>query len=217
MNIGAILSAFASETSFDLPSVVQLSGEARPHVLTQLNRWAGAGKLIPLRRGMYTIAEPYRHSAVNPAELANSLYRPSYLSGLWALGFYGLIPEKVVTYTSVSTRVTRKFSNAFGTFTYQNVKQSAFFGYGSATMQGRKIMLAHPEKALLDLWHLNSGAWSVDRLREMRFQNLETVNLKTLAAYAERFESPRLVRAVAAWETMCRDFIQQDAEGTVEL
>jgi len=33
--------------------------------------------------------------------LAGPIYPPSYLSLHWALGFYGLIPEQVVTLTSV--------------------------------------------------------------------------------------------------------------------
>ena len=55
-------------------------------------------------RGMYTFADRYRRVPVSPAALANALYSPSYVSGLWALGFYGLIPEGVSSYTSVTTR-----------------------------------------------------------------------------------------------------------------
>jgi hypothetical protein len=89
---------------FDLATVVQLSGEARRDVVNQLYRWSRAGKLIPLRRGMYTLADRYRHVPVPPATLANALCFPSYLSGLWALSFYGLIPEAVPVHTSVTTR-----------------------------------------------------------------------------------------------------------------
>jgi predicted GNAT family acetyltransferase len=31
--------------------------------------------------------------------------------------------------------------------------------------------VAHPEKALLDQWHLSAGEWSDDRIHEMRYRN----------------------------------------------
>ncbi|VGO15237.1 hypothetical protein PDESU_03819 [Pontiella desulfatans] len=162
---------------------------------------------------MYAIAEPYRRIAIDPAVLSNRLYTPSYLSLQWALSFYGLIPEKTATYTAIATRVPRTFNNAFGTFAYFNIKQPAFFGYESVKLGNEQILLASPEKALLDLWHLNRGTWSMDRMREMRFQNFEAVEPERLAEYANRFNSPRLLRTVELWNELART----EQEGTVEL
>jgi predicted transcriptional regulator of viral defense system len=162
---------------------------------------------------MYALAERYRHASVNPAELANQLYRPSYLSREWALGFYGVIPEMVVTYTSVTTRVPRCFSNDFGRFEYRHIKQDAFFGYRALQIQGYKVMLATPEKALLDLWYLSAGPWTLERMAAMRFQNGESIDKANLDQYAERFESPRLSCAVGVWH----EFIDAEQRGTVML
>lgn len=198
---------------FDLATVVQLTGERRESIVMQLSRWSAAGKLVPLRRGMYAFPQTIGSAAINPAELANNLYRPSYLSTYWALGFYGLIPEKVVVYTSVTSRVSRSFENAFGVFKYQSVKADGFFGYASNGMEGRRVFVAEPEKALLDLWHLGQGIWSKDRMHTMRFQNGELVNRNTLRRYAERYQSPRLVKAVDVWCSV----IDDQEEGTVVL
>jgi predicted transcriptional regulator of viral defense system len=198
---------------FDLASLVQLSGAPRHTLRVQLCRWCEAGKLIPLRRGFYAFAERYTGTKINPAELANSLYGPSYLSAFWALGYYGLIPERVVTFTSVTSRSPRVFENAFGTFRYQHVKPSAFFGYRRVDLAGRHILLASPEKALLDLWHLSKGSWGADRMTEMRFQNIEQVNDDALRQAAARFESPRLERAVVQWLALA----EADSAGTREL
>lgn len=197
---------------FDLAMIVQLSGEPREKVRTQLYRWRKDGKILSLRRGMYALADRYRRRRVHPAELANQLYRPSYLSGLWALGFYGLIPEMVVTHTSITTRVPRRFCNVFGTFRYFNIKRSGFFGYGTVEMQERKVLLADPEKALLDLWHLERGEWTPERMAAMRFQNTDLVNNDRLAQYVTRFKSPRLFRAVEVWNQWL-----MTPEGTVTL
>jgi predicted transcriptional regulator of viral defense system len=198
---------------FDFAMVVQLSGEPRESLRVRLYEWRKSGKLLSLRRGMYTLADPYRRVAVHSAKLSNQLYTPSYLSTHWALSFYGLIPEKTVAYTAVTTRVPRMFENNFGRYRYVNIKQDSFFGYRLVKMDGESVFVAEPEKALLDFWHLQSGNWEADRMREMRFQNFDVVSVTRLQEYAERFRSPRLKRAVAEWEYLIKEF----EEGTVVL
>ncbi len=198
---------------FDLATAVQLSGQPRAELVVQLHRWGKAGKLASLRRGMYVLAPPYRRSKINPAQLANEIYAPSYLSNHWALGFYGLIPEKVVAYTSVTSRVPKTFANDFGTFSYRNVKPAFFFGYRRFEIDGAPVLMAEPEKALLDLWHLEAGMWNQARLSEMRFQNMELVDPLRLADFAARFRSPRLQEAVDAWTQR----VVQEQDGTVAL
>jgi len=198
---------------FDFATVLQLSGEARDPLRVRLYEWRKAGKLLALRRGMYTLASPYRQVKLHPAALSNRLYTPSYLSLHWALSLYGLIPEKSVAYTAVSPRVPRVFKNDFGMYRYFNVKQSFFFGSRTMGMDGTTVCIAEPEKALLDLWHLNSGEWNDARMREMRFQNRELICADRLQEYAERFASPRLMRAVQVWEETCGE----DEEGTVAV
>lgn len=187
---------------FDFATVLQLSGEPRQNLRVRLYEWRKAGKLINLRRGMYTLAVPYRQVSLHPALLSNHLYAPSYLSTYWALSFYGLIPEKTVIYTAVTSRVPRRFENDFGVFQYSNIKQVLFFGYRAVEMDGEKVLIATPEKALLDLWHLHSGAWGVDRMQAMRFQNFEVVSIERLRGDAERFGKPRLRAAISAWQRM---------------
>jgi len=198
---------------FDFATVLQLSGEPRQNLRVRLYEWRKAGKLITLRRGMYTLSAPYRQVALHPAVLSNHLYPPSYLSTHWALSFYGLIPEKTVVYTSVSSRVPRRFENDFGVFQYSNVKQCFFFGYRAMAMGGQEVLLATPEKALLDLWHLHAGAWHAERMLAMRFQNCEQVSMDRLHAAAARFAKPRLLAAVVAWQQM----LESQETGTVLL
>ncbi len=184
---------------FDLALLAQAFNDRREAIRVQLSRWMTQGKVIGLRRGMYTLAETYRRVPLNPAVLANQLYRPSCLSGLWALGHYDLIPERVVRFTSVTPRVPRRFANPFGVFDYRNIKQDCFFGYVSARVGDQQFLIAEPEKALLDHWHLSVGEWTPERLEEMRYQHVEQVDGEQLTRYAQRFRSPRLDRAVQRW------------------
>ena len=198
---------------FDLPLLVQAFDDPREAVRVQLSRWMKQGKVIGLRRGMYTLAEMYRHVPVPPAALASQLYRPSYLSGLWALGYHDLIPERVVWLTSVTPRVPRRFENPLGVFDYRNLKRDAFFGYLAVQYGREDVLVAEPEKALLDHWHLTPGEWTSARLAEMRYQHVSRVSEEKLQAYAERFRSPRLCRAVGRWLRLEAD----EERGTVTL
>ena len=198
---------------FDLALLVQAFGDRRDLIRVQLSRWMRQGRVIGLRRGMYTLAEMYRHTTVAPAALANAIYKPSYLSGVWALGHYDMIPERVVWLTSVTSRVPRRFENSFGVFDYRNIKQDCFFGYRAVAHAGADILVAEPEKALLDHWHLTAGEWTTDRLEEMRYQHVEQVEANRLRDYGRRFNSPRLDRAVQRWLAIPYD--QQ--KGTVML
>ena len=76
-----------------------------------------------------------------------------------------------------------------------------------------EVLLADPEKALRDVWHLAGKPWTVERMVEMRFQNREAVDPDRLRSYAERFESPRLLRAADVWLELSRS----EQEGTLEL
>ncbi len=212
MKYGDLTELLGKQGFFDLASVVQLSGERRETLRIQLSRWCQSGKLCPLRRGMYAFPEKGAAVRINPALLANRMYAPSYVSTYWALGFYGLIPEKVVTYTCVTQRVTRSFKNTLGAFQYRTLKEIAFFGYRLQEINGDNVFIARPEKALLDLWHLEKGRWDESRMAGMRFQNKGVVNEEVLRDYAKRFDSPRLNKAAALWVSM-----KDDEEGAIEL
>ena len=203
MRLDTAVELFGAMPFFDLATVVQLTDESHAGVVNQLHRWSRSGKLVPLRRGMYTFADRYRRVPVSPATLANALYSPSYVSGLWALGFYGLIPEGVSAYTSVTTRTPRRFENPFGAFRYTAIKRSFFFGYRTVSIAGAETVIATAEKALLDLFHLSSGEWDRPRVVEMRFQQAEGIDRRRLQAYAGRMGKPRILRAVQVWRECC--------------
>ena len=153
MRFDTLLSMFGDLPLFDVSMVVQLSGERRQTVLMQLHRWSGLGKLARLRRGVYCFFNPYRRIALSPLVVANELYKPSYLTGVWALSYYGLIPGKAMIFTSAVTRVPRSFDNSLGTFQYFHLKREYFFGFSSRTIGAEEIWLAEPEKALIDFFN----------------------------------------------------------------
>lgn len=186
----------------------------------QLDRWEKKGYVKKIRREYYALpTAPAPDSQVSP-ELAfyaaNKIYSPSYISLEKALRIYNFIPEEVFQITSVSTKKTSTFNTPIGSFSYRHIKPSLFFGYvlteghelglgasfspGVGPTPGRpKILLAEPEKAILDYIYLNPRLKTVDDFAEMRI-NVEEFNKKIdlykLLRYLEAFENKALsVRA----------------------
>ncbi len=113
-----------------------------------LIRYVKRGWVLRLKdnRGLYCLRQTLPH----PWHLANRLLLPSYISLESALAHYGLIPETVYAVTSVSPKTTRTFQSMDRLFTYQKIKSSAFTGYRPLPVDGRTVLVAEPEKALVD-------------------------------------------------------------------
>ena len=162
-----------------------------------LTRWCGRGLLLKLRNQYYAFPE-YLQMPDFSRYVANRIYSPSYISLHSALSFYGMIPEEVVQLTSVTTLKTARFENRFGTFHYQNVKTSLYFGYEIKTMQnGRGLLFATPEKALLDTLYLNPYYKTEQDMEELRLDEdfMQTeFNGARFADYPARMENKALER-----------------------
>ena len=163
----------------------------------QLTQWCKQGFLIRLRKNLYILNENDRAVTPSRAFLGNQLYSPSYISLEYALSFYGLIPERVADVTCVTTKKTQTFSNAFGTFRYQHIKQECFFGFTSQRDENNlPFFLATKEKALLDFLYLNIN--SLDPSDEdyfrgsLRLQNLEGLKSRKLTQMAGTFKNKKL-------------------------
>ncbi|NCC65710.1 MAG: hypothetical protein EOM15_13755, partial [Spirochaetia bacterium] len=159
-----------------------------------LHRWVKQGKLIRLRQGFYTFPSLKSHDDV-PFYFANKMYAPSYISLESALSLYSMIPEGVIQTTSVTTRKTKTFQNPFGNFIYRSVKPELMFGYSieqTSLSKNWSVLLAVPEKALLDFLYLNTQYNSLDDMRELRFDidfMEEDLNIDRLDEYLSRYES----------------------------
>lgn len=199
MRFDDLVEAFGTHPIFDVSTLRTLFPEERSTVSVQVHRWKRAGKIVELRRGLYVLAEPYRRAPVHGPAVAEAIYPPSYLSLQWALSWYGVVPEKAGTYTSVSTRETRRFVNPFGVFTYRTIQPALFFGEEVHTVVGAEVRMALPEKALVDLWYLESGEWTVDRMASFRFDPAALHDGGRLHDMIQAVNRPRMYRALGAW------------------
>jgi len=174
----------------------------KPQTLkAQLTKWQKKGLIVKLKRGLYILNESDRKIEPSRIFLANALYSPSYVSTIYALGYYDLIPEKVVDVTSVTTKKTAKFTNPFGTFVYQHLKTILFFGFKEIEDEnGLPVLIAEPEKAVLDFIYLNLQDFK-NKDEDVfglscRFQNLDMLEKRKLINFAKKYENEEMLDVV---------------------
>ena len=114
-------------------------------------------ELIRLKNGFYLITEKITHGSekIIPFEqVANLLYGPSYVSQEWALSFYGMIPERAYTVTSMTLGRNKEYHTPIGNFSYSTLSPES---YSIGITQKKspdfigKFLIASPEKALADM------------------------------------------------------------------
>ena len=195
MDFARLLEIVGDEQVFD--TGLLLAGDVDPnHVRRQLSRWTKAGRIIQLRRGLYSLAAPYRKGKAHPFSIANRMQRGSYVSCQSALAYFGLIPEYVPATISVSSSRPKKWNTAMGTFIFRHIKVELLFGYSFEDLGGgNSAFVAKPEKALLDLIHLTPRADDEAFLKELRLQNFDRLDLNVLKILAVQSSRPKLLRA----------------------
>lgn len=164
----------------------------------QLSRWARSGKILRLKRGVYTLPDANRRAPFSTPWLANTLYSPSYLSLETMLSWYDMIPERVAQMTSITTLKTAKFQNALGVFAYRHIQPRLFTGFEETKDEnGTAVLMATPEKALLDYIYLYPHWQSTPDFLEnnIRLQQLDQLRKKWLRHWAELFGSKKIQQA----------------------
>jgi hypothetical protein len=228
MKFDEIVRQFGGLPWFDFEMVHLMSGETDECVHTELYRWRQAGKIVELRRGLFSLADPWRRwvagsgsgdtagavtegrwrdSATIGAVLAGGIYPPSYLSAGWALWWWGLFEGDFgKEYTSVTARPAREFENAFGRFSYATLPRDMLFGTVNVEAAGRKVRVASPEKALLDFCFIEGGEWGAARWEGLGLdaRNIRKIDCALLGELASRSGRPRLKRAAKSFGRMAK-------------
>jgi predicted transcriptional regulator of viral defense system len=187
MDFASLLRVVENEPVFE--TGLLLSGNVDPFdVRKQLSRWTTSGKIYQLRRGLYSLAQPYQKSVPHPFLIANRLVGGSYVSLQSALAYYGMIPELVPTTTSVST--------PFGQYDFRHIQVSWFHTYHRKELGNNQwAYIATPEKALLDLVYLQPGGDEDDYLHSLRLQAMDQLDMGLLQRLASTADKPKLNRA----------------------
>ncbi|MBI5734070.1 MAG: hypothetical protein HY973_03975 [Candidatus Kerfeldbacteria bacterium] len=134
---------------------------------------------LRMKRGIYI----YSANPPTKFEIANYLWKPSYITFETALSFHGIIPETVYTITSATTRSSREFNFENQIYKYYQIKKNLFFGYKPIKIRDKIVLIADKEKALLDYLYLASLK---KRLINERL-DLKKIDKKRLGRYLNYF------------------------------
>ncbi len=152
--------------------------------LYYLQKGAENGLFIQAKRGIYYL----KTDPPSELEIANQLYRPSYISFEFALAYYNLLPEMVYTITSATTKPTREYTVETKIFRYTTIKLSAYTGYEMKVANHKRFFIAEPEKAIVDYLY----AVSLGRRALSERLDLSTVDIKKIKIYTTLFASKSL-------------------------
>ncbi|MBM3198487.1 MAG: hypothetical protein FJZ58_04440 [Chlamydiae bacterium] len=131
--------------------------------------------LVRVKKGLYVFGENFAKQPYLLEVLANMIYGPSYVSLEWACQYHRLIPEKVVTVTSVTTKRSKQFQTPLGPFAYHHLPMQVF-AVGVTLVQWTKTqqaLMATKEKALADLLVIRRGTFSsIKHCKEVILEDL---------------------------------------------
>lgn len=146
------------------------------------------GLFLRLKKGLYAL----KTDLPAEEEIANRLYKPSYISFEYALAKYNILPEMVYQVTSATTKPTRTFTVEDKVFSYFTLKKEAYTGYRLETRGQSSFLIAEPEKALVDyLYFVVLGKKSLsDRL------NVTSLNKEKLIKYANLYSRKSLIKQI---------------------
>jgi len=146
------------------------------------------GLFVRLKRGLYALK-----TDVSPEEeIANRLYKPSYISFEYALAFYNILPEMVYRVTSATTKPTRNFAVGNKVFSYYTIKEKAYAGYYLVKKVENSFLIAEPEKALVDYLYFTSIGKKPynDRLR------VSSLNKEKVFKFSVLYERKKLIEII---------------------
>jgi hypothetical protein len=134
---------------------------------SKLKRWVEQNKIIRLRNGLYIFGSSENNILNSSFQLANHLYLPSYVSLESALSHWNLIPEGVMTTTSVTLKRGKNISTPIGSFQFEFLRPKYYReGFFYSENNSDHFLIATPLKALLDFIYLRNKNYS-------KFQHLE--------------------------------------------
>lgn len=124
-------------------------------------------KIIQIKKWWYVFPDRL-YDESDLFRIAHQIVQPSYVSLESALSYYGLIPETVITVTSVTTKKTQQNRSTIGVFSYAQLHTRLFRWYTLVPDPKGSFYMARIEKALLDYLYLHHEMNSNEAFEERR-------------------------------------------------
>jgi predicted transcriptional regulator of viral defense system len=119
----------------------------------KITRLKQNGSLVRIKNGLYVIIDKDNENPLSTELIANHLYGTSYISLETALAYCGMIPERVYTIRSMTTKRAKNFTTPLGNFEYKTVSSDYFsIGLRQEIIENRyAFLIATPTKAVCDM------------------------------------------------------------------
>jgi len=139
------------------------------HPREKISSWLKSGKLIRVKKGLYVFGDAVAHHLYSKEVLANLIYGPSAISLIYALYYYGLVPEKVEVITSITNKRIKSFATGVGNFQYYYLhpKKYAVGIELNSQISHQSFLIASPEKSLCDQIHIIDSDYSLRCLQHV--------------------------------------------------
>ena len=161
----------------------------------RLSEWQKKGYIRKIIKGNYLFSD-VKIDEEKLFQIANKIYRPSYISFETALSYYHLIPESVYAITSASSKRTYEFQTSMSRFLYRRINPKLFFGY---VLISDRIRIASLEKTVLDYFYLNTSIRTEDDFASIRIDRdtfLEQLNERNMFSYLQQFRQKKLTERI---------------------
>ena len=201
MKFSALVELTADESCFSVHDLMVEPSKLQA-LRVQLNRWAKAGKITQLRKGIYALNSPWRKThRPDWGDLCDRMEPGTWVTGATALSHYGVIPDQSWHSISCGSRsATRdefyRMEGKTGLLAYHKVKPLLSFGCryeAFGRYRPSYVVMADPEKALLDWAYIFSDCLHPGWIKELRL-HYPMLDKARLNRHARRFDSPRIVR-----------------------
>lgn len=153
----------------------------------KINDLLKKGHIIRVKKGLYIFGPEMAKGPYSKEVLANLIYGPSYISLEYALSFYGLIPERVETVTSITNKRKKCFDTPVGIFSYRYINPSIY--PGGVTLHDldkyHSILIASKEKAFFDMLYFSKKMTDQSQLEKYLFDDLR-IDARELAGLNKR-------------------------------
>jgi len=186
-------------TDIDLNSLLDGTPSSRYGIV---NKALKKGELIKIRRGLYSMGEKYRRKKLSKFYLASRIAPHSYISLESAMSYYGWIPERVTTITSVCANSrTRKITSPFGEFVFYQLPINEYEFLTAVTrieeIQSQPFLIASPLRALADFVYIKKIDWEgLDYLTSglrIELELLEEINPQDFSDIKRAYRSKRVL------------------------
>lgn len=156
----------------------------------QITKLIRSNLITRVKKGIYVLGPVYQ-KPFSREVLANIVYGPSYISGMSALAYYSLIPERVEVTTSRTPNRNKTYDTPVGCFTYTLLPMHLYTVSIDRVWLDtqRSFLIATKEKALLEVlcavkdiqcpqdlkdW-ISAMRVDIDALTKMRIGELESL------------------------------------------